>query len=75
MIWFFDRNGERIRYEIRRAPDNAAYELSVTFPDGRTEKQETVDPAELLERCAELARTLVERGWRAPGSDPDLPVE
>jgi hypothetical protein len=65
MIWFFDRGTERLRYEIRRAADDEAYELQVTFPDGRTQTEQTPDAAELLERCSALARRLEEQGWRA----------
>jgi siderophore synthetase component len=64
VIWFFDRGGERLRYEIRRAASDHAYELTVTFPDGRTQREQTSDAAELLERCAEIARKLQEGGWR-----------
>jgi hypothetical protein len=66
MIWFFDREGERLRYEIRRATSDDAYELALTFPDGRTQTERTADAAELLDRCAETARTLRGDGWRAP---------
>ena len=64
MVWFFDRHGERLRYEIRRAPTQA-YELGVTFPDGRSEMQHTTDAADLLDRCAKLAHALEKDGWRA----------
>jgi hypothetical protein len=63
MIWFFDRDGERLRYEVRRG-SGEAYELGVTFPDGRTETQKTSDPADLLDRCARLAQALKKEGWR-----------
>ena len=66
MIWFFNRNGERLRYEIRRAATGVAYELVLTFPDGNTQTQQTADAAELLDRCADLARTLRDDGWSAP---------
>jgi hypothetical protein len=69
MIWFFDRAGERVRYEIRRAASQDAYELALTFPDGRTQVEQTPDAAELLERCAELARALRQEGWRASHRD------
>ena len=64
MVWFFDRGGERLRYEIRRAGQDA-YELAVTYPDGRTEKEQLTEAAELLERCAEVGRQLKQQGWRA----------
>ena len=64
MIWFFDRNGLRLRYEIRRSTTGAGYELVVTHPDGRTEVEEMLEPSDLLKRCAELAHDLREEGWR-----------
>ena len=64
MIWFFDRNGQRLRYEIRRTADGEAYELVVTYPDGRTEIELMVEPSELLKRCAELAESLQDEGWK-----------
>ena len=64
MIWFFDRNGQRLRYEIRRTSDREAYELVVTYPDGRTEIEQMVEPSELLKRCAELAESLQDEGWK-----------
>jgi len=64
MIWFFDREGERVRYEIRRAADEG-YELEVTYPDGRTEVEQMVEPSDLLRRCTELAKALEEDGWKA----------
>ena len=65
MTWFFNRDGERLRYEIRRAASDEAYELSVTFPDGRTQTEQMPDAAELLDRCARMVRTLTEEGWQA----------
>lgn len=64
MIWFFDRNGQRLRYEIRRAMTSDAYELLIVHPDGRTDVERVPDPAELLNRCAELAESLSRAGWR-----------
>ena len=66
MVWLFNRNGERLRYEIRHAATGDAYELALTFPDGRTQTQHTADAAELLDLCADLARTLRDDGWHAP---------
>ena len=64
MIWFFDRDGQRLRYEIRRTADGEAYELVVTYPDGRTEIERMVEPSALLKRCAELAESLQDEGWK-----------
>lgn len=65
MIWFFDRSGQRLRYEIRRKEVGDGYEVEVGYPDGRTEIEEMLDPTDLLKRCAELAETLKREGWRA----------
>ena len=34
MIWFFDRNGEKLRYEVRRDRSDGRYRLVITHPDG-----------------------------------------
>lgn len=65
MIWFFDRQGERLRYEIRRSDAGDAYELVISYPDGRTDVEKMIDPSDLLKRCTELAETLKGQGWQA----------
>jgi hypothetical protein len=65
MVWFFDRNGQKLRYEIRHAAVDREYELEVTFPDGRIETEAIRDAADLLRRCAERARALKDDGWQA----------
>ena len=63
MVWFFDRDGERLRYEIRHGSADATYELLLTYPDGRTESETLHDPVSLLRRCAELVQALKQQGW------------
>jgi hypothetical protein len=65
MIWYFDRNGQRLRYEIRYGGTGAAYEIAVTYPDGRTQVEQIQEAVDLLQRCAEVARALKEEGWHA----------
>jgi hypothetical protein len=67
VIWFFDRNGQRLRYQIRRSEESDGYELAVTYPDGRVEVEEMREPSDLLKRCAELAEDLREEGWQVGG--------
>jgi len=64
MVWFFDRNGQRLRYEIRRSADGMNYELVLRHPDGKLEVQQTVDPVDLLNRCADRVATLSQEGWK-----------
>ncbi len=65
MVWFFERDGERLRYEIRFGAGGAAYEIAVTYPDGRTQTEQVEDAADLLHRCAAVARALKEEGWQS----------
>jgi hypothetical protein len=65
MIWFFERGGERLRYEIRHGGADAVYELEITYPDGRIETEQVQEAADLLHRCAARARALKDEGWRA----------
>jgi hypothetical protein len=64
MIWFFDRHGQRLRYEIRRNAVGDGYDLVVGHPDGRTEVEQMLHPSDLLKRCAELAEDLKHDGWK-----------
>lgn len=64
MIWFFDRNGEKIRYEITRDRRGGRYRVVITRPDG-TESIEDVDElGELSERLVQFMNSLRGDGWR-----------
>jgi hypothetical protein len=63
MMWFFAREGERLRYEIRYGGTGVAYEIAVTYPDGRTQTEQIQDAVDLLDRCARVARALIDQGW------------
>ena len=64
MIWFFDRDGEKLRYEISRARTSGHYRLVITHPDG-TESVEEIDQAtDLIERSVHLMTSLRDDGWR-----------
>ena len=42
MIWFFDKDGEKLRYEISHDRNNGRYRVVITHPDG-SESVEEVD--------------------------------
>ena len=63
MIWFFDRNGEKLRYEIVRDRAAGRYRLVITRPDGTESVEEVDEPTELIERSAQLMNTLRGDGW------------
>ncbi len=64
MIWFFDRNGERLRYEITRDRAEGRYRVVITRPDGSESVEEVDEPTELIERSVQLMNTLRTDGWR-----------
>jgi hypothetical protein len=64
MIWFFDRDGDRLRYEISHDRTSGCYRLVVTRPDGSESVEELDQPTELIERSVELMNSLRTEGWR-----------
>jgi hypothetical protein len=67
VIWFFDKGGEQLRYEISRDRTAGRYRLAITHPDGRESIEELDQPTELIERSAQLMNTLRGHGWRVGG--------
>jgi hypothetical protein len=67
MIWFFERPGERLQCEIRRAAGDQGYELVWTSSDGRSHVEISRDPAELINRRRALEVWLKLDGWVRPG--------
>ncbi len=53
MVWFFERKGEYVRCETRKAADGA-YELVVTAPDGPERVERFYDTAEMARRQVEI---------------------
>jgi len=64
MIWFFDRNGEKLRYEISHDRLNGLYRVVITHPDGSESVEEVDQPTELIERSVELMNSLRGDGWK-----------
>jgi hypothetical protein len=62
MIWFFDRKGEKLRYEISRDRDGR-YRVVITHPDGTESVEEVDQPTELIERSVQLMNSLRGDGW------------
>ena len=63
MIWFFDRNGEKLRYEISHDRLNGLYRVVITHPDGSESVEEVDEPTELIERSVALMNSLRGDGW------------
>ena len=64
MIWFFDRDGEKLRYEISRDRSAGRYRVIITHPDGSESVEEVDEPSELIDRSAALMNSLRGDGWR-----------
>jgi hypothetical protein len=64
MIWFFDRDGEKLRYEISHDRLNGLYRVVITHPDGSESVEEVDEPTELIERSVELMNSLRGDGWK-----------
>ncbi len=64
MIWFFDKDGERLRYEISRDRIDGRYKVVITRPDGSESVEEVDEPTELIVRSVQLMNTLRTEGWR-----------
>jgi hypothetical protein len=63
VIWFFDRDGEKLRYEIARDRAAGRYRLIITHPDGTESVEEVDQPTELIERSVQLMNSLRGEGW------------
>ena len=64
VIWFFDRDGERLRYEILRDRVGNRYRLVITKPDGSESIEEVDEPTALVQRSVQLINSLRHDGWR-----------
>ena len=64
MIWFFDREGEKLRYEISHDRSAGRYRVIITHPDGSESVEEVDEPTELIERSVQLMNSLRGEGWR-----------
>jgi hypothetical protein len=64
MIWFFDREGERLRYEICHDRTAGRYRVVITRPDGSESVEEVDEPSELIERSVRRMNSIRDEGWR-----------
>ena len=64
MIWIFDREGETLRYEIRRDDKGNGYILMVTSPDGQKRVERVDEASALIERTVDEMRQLRDDGWK-----------
>lgn len=65
MIWLWEREGQRLTYEVRRLGEDNRYELLVTYPDGTEDTETFAEPAAFLDRSFDWKDRLESEGWRA----------
>jgi len=65
MIWFFEKKGQYVRCETRKATDGS-YELVITNADGTERVERFEDSASLAKRQVDLEHALSEEGWTGP---------
>ena len=63
MEWLFDRDGEKLRYEISRDRSAGRYRVIITKPDGSESVEEVDEATMLIERSVQLMNSLRSDGW------------
>jgi hypothetical protein len=63
VIWFYERQGEHLRCEIRQLIEGDRFALVVTLPDGSERTELFDDGGALNRRSAELEKMLQTKGW------------
>jgi hypothetical protein len=66
VIWFYEREGEHLRCEIRQPLEGDRFALVVTMPDGSERVELFEDSTTLNRRSLELEKTLRSKGWGGP---------
>ena len=67
MVWFYERAGQRLVYEVRPRIDGPGSEIVLTYPDGHTQSEVIIDDRDLSKRISELQDSLVLDGWTPQG--------
>ena len=62
MVWFFQRESERLQYEIRRETTSGAYELVISASEDEKTVERVSSPAELIERSQDFWTFLLDGG-------------
>ena len=63
MLWFFEKGGDRLHYEIRRSFDEGRYELSIRYPDGFERLESFEGPSALIDGAVTITHQLQREGW------------
>jgi hypothetical protein len=64
VIWFFDRDGDKIKYEICRDEEGNGFLLVMTSSSGHQRVDRIAQATELIERSTQQMRQLQDDGWK-----------
>jgi hypothetical protein len=64
MVWFFERESERLQYEIRHEQTGHGYELVIRASSDEKTVQRVSSPSELIERSQDVWAFLLDGGWK-----------
>ncbi len=64
MIWLFDRDGKKLKYEICKDNKGDGYMLVLTSSDGDKQVERVDQPSVLIERSIVRMRQLRSDGWK-----------
>ncbi len=70
MVWFFHRNRQYLRCEVRPRTDGPRYEIVLEYPDGTVTVEQFNGDRELAARWAALQQQLHQEGWDGPYGRP-----
>jgi hypothetical protein len=73
MLWFFDRDYEKVEVETRFDNNTLDYVLVIRWPDGREETERYADSESFSARVIALSDELKSMNWRNTGSPIVLP--
>ena len=63
MLWFFERDGDRLQCEIRPSAHAAGFELEWKADDGPVHVESSPSPDDLAKRWIELELQWKREGW------------
>jgi len=64
MVWFFERESERLQYEIRREHTGDGYELVIRASSDEKTIERVSSATELIEKSQDVWSFLLNGGWR-----------
>jgi hypothetical protein len=70
MVWFFHRNRQYLRCEVRTDREGSRYELLLEYPDGTVTVEQFDDDSSLTARWTALQHRLHQEGWDGPHGRP-----